>query len=774
MSASPAPFGGLFLLERATHGPPVERIEAVDPFALLASTFNLSVRTPERLRAPPRPGRRAGRHRAHPPPARPARRERHAARRRRARAAAGAVSAMFAVGWGERAVELMARGAARADTGIEPPERLDVNGERTERQRMNGERAESRGLSGERAGPLAVSGAEGAIDAGGRWRCWISGRLTNARELCERFGLPPDHDLPALLARAYARVGPDACELLRGTFVVVAFDRERSTATIVRDHLGGRPLVHVRVGGGALFAEHERALVELLPSTPVPDRLALARWIERGSTPPGRTLFEGIRRIPPAHRVELSAGAIAIEPYWRPRYEGLATGSREAIAERLRDAAFAAVARAAEGAQRPAVRLSGGLDSACVAAGLAARGTSASDGLAARGTSASGGLAAYEASAGDGPAAQQSGALALAAVFPNHPATDERELIEATARHTGLSVELISFDDRASILAPALDHIARWSLPPVTPNMFVWRPLMASARELGVDVMLDGEGGDELFGWAPHLFADLLRRGQAAGRLEAHPADPGSRGRRRRAPAPAGDPQIWRQPTGARRRQTRGAGGVGPQATPGSLLAARRRRGARRARRGRGGGGGGCAAARRPAVVAGAGGGADRRGRDARRVRPAAPRVHRRADRPPPPLPVRPRAAANGARQPPRAAVRPGPRPRAAARRVARSHPRGGAHPAREELLHRPAARRASRRWRPARRGSPPGPTRRYARSCAREPLEALLREAARPRGARAARRLWHVGLADVWLRALTQPEYPRELLDRIPAAHAT
>ncbi len=49
VSASPAPFGGLFLLERATHGPSTERLEAIDPFALLASTFNLSVRTPERL-----------------------------------------------------------------------------------------------------------------------------------------------------------------------------------------------------------------------------------------------------------------------------------------------------------------------------------------------------------------------------------------------------------------------------------------------------------------------------------------------------------------------------------------------------------------------------------------------------------------------------------------------------------------------------------------------------------------------------------------------------
>jgi hypothetical protein len=47
--ASPTAFGGLYLLEHSSDGPPIERVEAVDPFALLASTFNLSVRTPDRL-----------------------------------------------------------------------------------------------------------------------------------------------------------------------------------------------------------------------------------------------------------------------------------------------------------------------------------------------------------------------------------------------------------------------------------------------------------------------------------------------------------------------------------------------------------------------------------------------------------------------------------------------------------------------------------------------------------------------------------------------------
>lgn len=49
-SRSPAaPLAALFLLERAEAGPAVEPLVRVDPFELLAATFNLSVRTPARL-----------------------------------------------------------------------------------------------------------------------------------------------------------------------------------------------------------------------------------------------------------------------------------------------------------------------------------------------------------------------------------------------------------------------------------------------------------------------------------------------------------------------------------------------------------------------------------------------------------------------------------------------------------------------------------------------------------------------------------------------------
>jgi hypothetical protein len=48
-TSAAAPLVALFLLERAERGPAVERLDRVDPFELLAATFNLSVRTPARL-----------------------------------------------------------------------------------------------------------------------------------------------------------------------------------------------------------------------------------------------------------------------------------------------------------------------------------------------------------------------------------------------------------------------------------------------------------------------------------------------------------------------------------------------------------------------------------------------------------------------------------------------------------------------------------------------------------------------------------------------------
>ncbi len=342
--------------------------------------------------------------------------------------------------------------------------------------------AERRGESIHRAGDLTMLSPPQLVR--GSWWGWLFGRPEDRGVLAARFGLGPRDDLPAAFAAALTELGETACSLLCGRFVVVALDRDRGRCLVVRDQLGAQPLVHARAADGVLFAEHERDLIEMLPRTPDPDRLALLQWIDNSTTLPGHTFYEGVRRLQPGHRLGFAGGRVRIERWWNPRYEGFEQGSEADLALRLRDATFAATRRAAVGSERLAMKLSGGLDSACVAAGLAANGFA------------------------------DSRAVAIGGIFPTHPTTDESELIEATARHTGLSLELVPFDPSSSILDPALTHIDRWRLPPATPNLFLSQPIMARARELGVDVMLDGEGGDELFGCVPTLIADMLRAGR--------------------------------------------------------------------------------------------------------------------------------------------------------------------------------------------------------------------------------------------------------------------
>jgi asparagine synthase (glutamine-hydrolysing) len=343
---------------------------------------------------------------------------------------------------------------------------------------------ERRGESIRRDGELATLIAPASVERG--WACWLFGTPEDRGALASRFGLRADGDLSSAFAAALAELGEAACELLCGRFVVIALEGDRGRCVVTRDQLGAQPLVYARTGDGVLFAEHECDMLDMLTHAPGADRLALVQWIENGTTLPGRTLYEGIQRLPASHRLVLEQTSVRVERWWNPRYQGTDPGDATLLGEHLRDESFAAIGRAAAGAERPAVKLSGGLDSACVAAGLAANGFADGRGL------------------------------AIAGTFPDDPDADESALIDASARHAHLALEPVAFDPGSSMLAPALAHIARWRVPPATPNLFLWQPVIARARELGVDRMLDGEGGDELFGLAAYLIADMVRTGRLA------------------------------------------------------------------------------------------------------------------------------------------------------------------------------------------------------------------------------------------------------------------
>ena len=313
----------------------------------------------------------------------------------------------------------------------------------------------------------------------------LAGRIRDPDALRQALGA--DAALGQLLAIGYERWGSALVERLRGPFALVAWDADRGRGLLAQDPLGGRSLFTFRDAARLFFATEVALLLALLDHRPGLDELALAHHLVDHSVPDGRMLYEGVRRLGGGRQLELSEAGQVERMHWSPRYEQPLQAPRAALADRLRQRVVAAVADAVPTDQRTAILLSGGLDSSVVAGAAATRAP---------------------------------GVRALAATFPAEPDLDERAWAQRVAKHLDLPLTEVPIDRREPLRA-AEAYLSAWQLPLPVPGLIVEEPLIAAARDLGVDVVLDGQGGDELFGAAHFFAADMLRhlRPRAAWRL---------------------------------------------------------------------------------------------------------------------------------------------------------------------------------------------------------------------------------------------------------------
>ena len=376
-------------------------------------------------------------------------------------------------------------------------------------------------------GPVTLAWTEpDGVGAPGRERvfCLLDGHVYNLPELVDE----PGPDAAAALAQLFARDGTSLLPRLRGDFALMIWDRVSRTGLIARDQLGGRPLHIYRRGSTLAFASELRNLIRLVPAAPGPDAGAVEEWLSSGAPPSERTLFEGIQPLEPASWIALGRfGPSGPMRYWEPRHRPPARISREDAAGAARESVRAAVQRRADDGDSTAVLLSGGIDSSSVAA--TAANTLERDRRPRR---------------------------AYTVTFPDHPEIDEGPLTAIVAAAADLEATTLRLGS-GSALSGALPYLDAWDTPPSSPNLFFLRPLLARARDDGIRVMLDGEGGDAVFWHAPVLIADRLRAGRIlsawtlAGRLPEYGAPTTVRRRLRelrtwgRSPDPGSAPAWW-------------------------------------------------------------------------------------------------------------------------------------------------------------------------------------------------------------------------------------
>ncbi len=221
--------------------------------------------------------------------------------------------------------------------------------------------------------PTCPDGLHAVADiATDRWRVVVRGSgLSTAR--CERTGVQVivagrhrnrhAGDLAAWLLASYQADARGFASDLNGSFLALILDPGLPHLLAVTDPLGSRRLFHRLVGGATILGTSLR----FMETTTAPlDEAAIGSYLATGSFMAGRTPHIGITAMPRASVFEVSPAGLSAREYWRFPPTGPQITEPAEAEERIEQIVVRSVSDALAGGLRPAVSLSGGLDSTCL------------------------------------------------------------------------------------------------------------------------------------------------------------------------------------------------------------------------------------------------------------------------------------------------------------------------------------------------------------------------------------------------------------------------
>ena len=174
------------------------------------------------------------------------------------------------------------------------------------------------------------------------------------------------------IVHAYEEWGDDCVHKFRGMFAFAIWDAKKSRLLLVRDRLGVKPLYWTRHRDLLLFGSEIKALLASDYIDAQPRLNALPEYLATRSTSGSETLFNGIRRLPPGHRLVFERGEVQVTQYWDiPTGIAPKVPNTREVVDRFRDLFTESVKLRLMSDVPLGVFLSGGLDSSAIAATMA-------------------------------------------------------------------------------------------------------------------------------------------------------------------------------------------------------------------------------------------------------------------------------------------------------------------------------------------------------------------------------------------------------------------
>jgi len=263
----------------------------------------------------------------------------------------------------------------------------------------------------------------------------------------------------------YEEHGLDCVNHLRGMFAFALWDSNRRRLVIARDRMGEKPLYLAERDGKLLFASEMKAI---LRSGMIPfdlDPQAIDLYFHYQYVPEPMTAVKGVRKLDAAHLlvIDVESWRIADHCYWRMEDAPPLEGDPATLIREQLETVSELVIRS----DVPVgVALSGGLDSSAIAA-LAQK--------------------------------KYPGIMhAFSVGYPGAPENDERADARALADELGMPFHDVELDTAAMVeFFPELVFMRDDPIADI--SGYGYYAVSKLARDHGVPVLLQGQGGDELF-----------------------------------------------------------------------------------------------------------------------------------------------------------------------------------------------------------------------------------------------------------------------------------
>ena len=174
-----------------------------------------------------------------------------------------------------------------------------------------------------------------------------------------------------MLLHLWEEKGPDLLDDVRGMFAFALFDTKQRKLLLARDRLGKKPLFYHDDGRRIVFASELKSLL-LDPSVPREvDPRSIADFLTFQYVPSPQSIFQGVRKLPPGHRLVCDANGPRVERYWSLPVEPDPSIRPDEAVARLRELLAEAVRIRLMSDVPLGAFLSGGIDSSVVVALMA-------------------------------------------------------------------------------------------------------------------------------------------------------------------------------------------------------------------------------------------------------------------------------------------------------------------------------------------------------------------------------------------------------------------